>query len=459
MSESKPSLKKLRSTVLSRGFSLSKMTLKAGALTAKENLQKWMNSESAEKIKNQVLIKQAQIVAKELGELKGSIMKVGQQLSVYGEHFLPPEAIEVLKSLQSNSPPVDWSIMEKTLKKELASELYNQLQIETKALASASLGQVYKALWKNQDIAIKIQYPNLAEVIDADLRALKKILGLISFIPRDGNLDNLFVEVKSMLLQELDYRQEAIALDHILRLLKDDSSYVVPRPIQELSTQHVLSMSYEASSRIDSVEVQRLPQEARDHLATKFLELYFRELFEFSFVQTDPHLGNYGVRISQGHFPQLVLYDYGAVKKIPSDFFNAYKKIIMGSIQQDRTTLLDGAMSLGLIKENDPTDLVNRYINLCYMFTEPFWQGDYKSNSCPKGFDSLGRYDYAGSDLPRRIAAAGKEIVFQFKLRTPPKELLFLDRKMGGTFTFLSSLAAKINGRAIFDEIRVRNTL
>jgi predicted unusual protein kinase regulating ubiquinone biosynthesis (AarF/ABC1/UbiB family) len=434
------------------------MTLKAGALSAKENIQKLINSEAADKIKNQVLVKQAQIVAKELGELKGSIMKVGQQLSVYGEHFLPPEAINALKTLQSNSPPVDWSIMEKNLKKEIGFENFQKLKIHHESIASASLGQVYKATWNDKTLAIKIQYPNLNDVIDADLKALKRVLGLLSFIPRDGKLDSVFVEIKSMLLQELDYQKEAEALLHIHQLLKDDPFFVVRTPINELSTKHVLAMSFEDGYRLDSPEVRNLSQDKRNHLAQKFLELYFRELFEFSFVQTDPHLGNYSVRIEDGQLPKLILYDYGAVKKIPSDFFNAYKKIIIGSIQQDRTTLIDGAMSLGLIKENDPSDLVENYIKLCYMFTEPFWKGNFSSPNCPKGFDKNGRYDYASSDLPKRIAAAGKEIIFQFKLRTPPKELLFLDRKMGGTYTLLSALGAKIDGRSVFDQIRNRKT-
>jgi hypothetical protein len=256
-----------------------------------------------------------------------------------------------------------------------------------------------------------------------------------------------------MMLNELDYKLEFESLNHIRQLLKDQIEFIVPRPIEELSSSKVLAMTFEPSYRIDSPQVLNLSQEERNDLAKSYLWLYFKELFDFSFVQTDPHIGNYGVKIYEGESPKLVLYDYGAVKKIPSHFFSAYKKIILGSIQQNRATLLDGALTLGLIKENDSSQLIEKYVQLCFLFTEPFWKGDFNSPTRPLFFDIYGNYNFANSDLPNRIAEAGKSIVLNFKFRTPPKELVFLDRKMGGTFTFLSTLKANINGREIFDKI------
>ena len=459
LSKKKP-LKNLRNTLWSRGIALSKMTLKTGALSAKKNIEILWNSKTAEKLKEKTLIKQIEIVTQELGELKGSIMKAGQQLSVYGQHFLPPEAMAVLKSLQSNSPPVAWEVMQKTLHKELSPTTLKNLDIDPQPIASASLGQVYKAKLKSSqhDVVVKIQYPNLDEVIDSDMRALKKLLGLLNFIPKNGKYDEVFFEVKNMMKQELNYLHEAQSLIKIRQLLGEDSRYITPIAFPNESTQRVLIMSHEPSCRIDSPEVQNLDSEVRNTLASSFLELYFRELFEFSFVQTDPHLGNYGVRIHSPQSVQWVLYDYGAVREILPDFFNAYRKIILGSIYQNRSQLIDGAMSLGLVRERDSQDLVDKYIDLCFMFTEPFWKGDLqKLSPSPEGFDSQGRYNYAYSDLPLRIAEAGKEIVLNFHFRVPPKELVFLDRKMGGTFTLLASLGANINGRKIFDEIFARH--
>ncbi|MCB9026032.1 MAG: AarF/ABC1/UbiB kinase family protein [Bdellovibrionaceae bacterium] len=459
MNKKNKPLKNLKNTLLSRGFALSKMTLKASALSAKKNIALLWNAQP-DNLKENTLIKQIELVTQELGELKGSIMKAGQQLSVYGQHFLPPEALEVLKTLQSNSTPVSWSIMEKTLLSELNEHTLQNLDIEHQPIASASLGQVYRARLKNENInvALKIQYPNLDKVIDADLKALKKLLKLLQFIPKSGKYDELFLEVKDMMKQELNYIHEGNSLMTIYNLLKQDPSYVVPYPYTETSTQKILIMNYEPSFRIDSAEIQNLTQNKRNEIASHFLKLYFRELFEFNFVQTDPHLGNYGVRLSKNQSPSLVLYDYGAVREIPPDFFKSYRKIIIGSITKNRPLLIDGAMTLGLIKDRDPKELVNRYIALCFMFTEPFWSPSENADSIPPThFDELGNYDYRNSDLPQRIANAGKAIVLNFNFRIPPKELVFLDRKMGGTFSFLATLGANINGRKIFDEIFARH--
>lgn len=436
------------------------MTLKTGALSAKKNIELLWNTKTANSIKEKTLIKQIEIVTKEFGELKGSIMKAGQQLSVYGQHFLPQEALEVLKTLQSNSTPVAWSVMERTLLKELDAATIKNLDINNQAIASASLGQVYRATLKkeNKSVVIKIQYPNLDEVIDADLKALKKLLALLKFIPKSGKYDELFLEVKNMMIQELNYLHEAKSLMTIKDLLKEDTNYIVPYAYTELSTQKILIMSFEPSFRIDSFEVQNLDQKSRNEIAIKYLKLYFRELFEFNFVQTDPHLGNYGVSLNESRPPSLVLYDYGAVREIPPEFLKAYRKTVIGSITRNRPLLIYGAMSLGLIKEHDPEELVDRYVDLCFMFTEPFWSPSENIYAkAPICFDEQGNYNYNKSDLPQRIAEAGKAIVLKFNFRVPPKELVFLDRKMGGTFSFLAALGAKINGRKVFDEIFARH--
>ncbi len=457
MSKKNKPLTNLKNTVLSRGFALTKMTVKAGAISATSSVKKIINSKAAENIKERVLLQQADIITTELGKLKGTVMKAGQQLSVYGEHFFPPEVIEILKKLQADSPSVAWEVMEKTLKEQLSSETRAHLQIDPSPAASASLGQVYRASYKSNNIAIKIQYPKLDSVIDADLKAMKKILKLLSFLPKNDNYDQIFDEIKTMMQQELNYTQELVSLQAMFNILDGNKNFVVPKPIAEISTTKILSMSFEPSFRLDSLEVQNLSQEDRNFIAKNFLELYFRELFEFKFVQTDPHLGNYGVRINESGRHQLVLYDYGAVKEIPNDFFNAYKNIIIGSLKQDRSTLLDGAMTLNLIKDGDPEELVNQYIKLCFMITEPFWQGDFSSPKCPTNFDVHGNYNFVESDLPKRIATAAKNIILGFNFRTPPKELIFLDRKMGGTFTVLSTLKANIRGRDIFDNIFTRH--
>jgi predicted unusual protein kinase regulating ubiquinone biosynthesis (AarF/ABC1/UbiB family) len=204
----KPPLKKIRESALSRGWALARVSVAVGAKAAGHAVGSVFSSEEskAESLK-ELLKSQMTLLAKELGQLKGSVMKVGQMLSMYGEHFLPPEANAVLKSLQSQSPPMDWSTIEKSLKKNLGEEVLAELEIDHEPLASASLGQVHKAKQRldGRELAIKIQYPGVDQAIEGDLKALKSILSVSKLIPRGPALDDMFKEVRQMLHQEVDY--------------------------------------------------------------------------------------------------------------------------------------------------------------------------------------------------------------------------------------------------------------
>ena len=215
--DKKKSLKSIKSKLISRGFALSKMSLKVGAIAANEALSRVGGNAN----KDYFLGKQIAVIAEELGQLKGSLMKAGQLLSTYGEHFLPPEANEVLKSLQSDSPPLAWPEIQKRLEVELGKEKLSLLEIEEEAYASASLGQVHRALIKEsqQEIVLKIQYPGVDKAIDSDLKALKRILRMVDILPREGNYEGVFEEVRQMLHQEVDYSKEAA-------FLKEVKSYV-----------------------------------------------------------------------------------------------------------------------------------------------------------------------------------------------------------------------------------------
>ena len=439
---------------------MSKLTLKSGAMAAGESLGQWLKERGVDQ-KNAYVVKQVKLLTEELGVLKGSLMKAGQLLSTYGEHFLPPEAIEFLKTLQSQSPSVEWGHMKQHLAKELSQDLLAELEIDPEPLAAASLGQVHRAKIKNTDetIVLKIQYPNLQRVVDSDIKALRRLLRVMNFLPKNGNYDNVFVEVKNMLTQELDYKKEADHLDMIGQILQKDSRFVVPKVYRSYSTQRVLAMSFEQGLSIDDPQVKKWPLERRNNIGRSFLELYFMELFDFGFMQTDPHLGNYRVRPKEKKGDQLVLFNYGAVRQVPLKFLNDYYKIVLGSYDHNVDLILEGALDLKMIEKGDPKKLVDRYLELCLLITEPFTPHDKDlpplelSPPLPEGLiDERGNYDWGKSDLPKRVVAVGKDIILSFRLRTPPCELIFLDRKLGGTFSFLSVLKCNLNGRALLDK-------
>lgn len=442
-------LTKIKSSIFSRSFSLAKLTVQAGASIAQHGVTTALKNKEQKQENWKTLLKgQAAALSNELGELKGSLMKAGQMLSMYGEHFLPPEANEVLKSLQSDSPPLSWEAIEPTLRKYLSAELLAELEIEKTALASASMGQVHRARIKasGETVVLKIQYPGVDKAIDSDLKALRTLLGTLKLLPKDLDMGPIFEEVRFMLTQETDYEQEARFTEEFHKRLAGDSRFVVPRVYARYSGPRILCTSFERGLRTDDSLIQSLTQERRNKLALNFLDLYFKEIFEWGLVQTDPHSGNYRVRIDpQGH-DQLVLLDFGATRSYSPEFLLSYRRMIKGALFNDKNLFFDSATQLKFVADGDPEELRRLFEEFCLESVEPFIEHTDPRNSNQQ-IDAQGQYDWKNTDLPNRLTKKVFQMVRKFSWRTPPREILFLDRKTGGVFIFLSVLKAKIRGR------------
>lgn len=433
-------LAKIKESAFSRGLALARVSMSAGARVAGHAIGGVFASEAdkPERFKA-MLMDQVGLLTREMGQLKGSVMKVGQMLSMYGEHFLPPEVNSVFKSLQSQSPPLAWPQIERVLKRQLTPEQLANIEIDPEPLASASLGQVHLARLKadGRKIALKIQYPGVDQAIEGDIKALRSLLALSKLIPRGPAFEELFKEVRQMLHQEVDYARELELTHEFAQALKHDDRYIVPLVFAEFSGSRVIATSFEPGVAVDGPEVRALSQERRNHIARAMLELYFIELFQLGMMQTDPHFGNYRVRLGENGAPdRLVLLDFGAVRKFPRSFLNPYYKMVGGAFRRDRAELLEGARAMGFIQDDDLLALLNHFVDLCMMIAEPFHTTD---------------YDWAKSDLPRRVTAQGARMAMSFKLRAPPREVVFLDRKMGGIFIILSVLGARFDAAASFE--------
>ncbi|PWU22122.1 MAG: ABC transporter [Bdellovibrio sp.] len=442
-------LNKIKSTVLMRGLSLAKMTINTSAQLASHGVSSLFSSADKKQESWKELLKgQARILSNELGELKGSLMKAGQMLSMYGEHFLPAEANEMLKSLQAESPALEWPAIEKELKKNLSAEKLAELEIDHEPVGSASLGQVHRARIKQTDewLALKIQYPGVKKAIDSDLKALKSIFGLLKLLPRGNMADHLFAEVRDMLMQETDYQLEAEETETYRKRLQDDPRFVVPRVYREYCGRQVLATSYEKGHRPDEPLILNLSQERRNRLSLAFLDLYFRELFDWGIVQTDPHLGNYRVRLSPSGQDQLVLLDFGAVRKYPKEFLDPYYRMVSAAYFNNTEELNSAALELRFLTENDSPALRQLFEDFCLMTVEPFLSFDDPRNHVGQ-IQPDGSYDWGSSDLPQRLTKKVFQMIQRFELRPPPREILFLDRKTGGVFVFLKVLGAHINAR------------
>ena len=281
-------------------------------------------------------------------------------------------------------------------------------------------------------------------------KALKTLFSIAKIVPRSPKLDQLFEEVRTMLHQEVDYEGELMHMQEFRKALLEDSRFIIAKPVPEFCTKRVLTMMLEEGHKVDSAEVRALSQDRRNSIASAALELYFRELFKLKMMQTDPHFGNYRIRTGD-RSDQLILFDFGAVRKFNDQFLGPYSDLIRGALYRDKALLIRAAGKLGFILPEDPVTLHDHFFDLCSLIMEPFSRPDTPgvSHEC---FDSDGNYIWAKGDLPKRVAKKAGDIVFSYKPHSPPPECVFLDRKMGGMFVFMSVLDARIKARSILEK-------
>lgn len=436
-------MKKIKDGLFSRSLEIAKISvnlgMQAASHAASELLKTKSSPEDTEHRFRQLLESQMKVIAQGLGELKGSAMKVGQLLSMMGEHFLPPEANRILKSLQMDSPPLAWESIEKVLRSELGPNRFEELEICHQAFAAASLGQVHLARRKKDglEIALKVQYPGVARAIDGDLAALRFALHSTRLLPAGAQYDALLEEVREMLHQEVDYRQEKSQTEFFAQAFAEDPRYLVVQAIPEFSTERVLATQFIQAHRLDAPEVLGLSLERRNEIGKAFLDLYIRELFDLMVVQTDPHLGNFKIQLrkEEGR-DRVVLLDFGATRRVSDDFLNSYYELITGALLRDRDAIIRGGHRLRFLQTGDTQQQESAFVDFCELMAEPL-QG--------------GTYDFGATDLPKRLHPLGKKLAFALRLRPPPREVIFIDRKMAGIFVALKVLKCEFDPRPLVE--------
>lgn len=451
----RPHLHKLKTRPFDRNLAMAKLGIMAGTqIAGHELLNLFRSAESRTAKDRSFYTRQAQFLARELGQLKGSIMKVGQMLSLYGQYFMPEEAVDVLRGLQDDTPHVDWKIMRPALVRHLGRARLTELDIDPEPLAAASLGQVHIAYRKSdrRKLCLKIQYPGLTDAIDSDIRTLSRLVTAARLAPRNINLTPIMDEVRDMLHHEVDYPAELNTTAWYRRKLADDARYVVPEVFPEYSTDQVLATSYEAGEHVQADAVQNLSQARRNRLGQAALELFFREFFQWGRVQTDPHFGNYRIRIDpQGVNDQIVLLDFGATRQFKPEFLRAYRRVIQGAYDRDVAEVFDGGLQIGLLRESFPPDLRKAFAEVCFLIIEPF--AAVTGNSPPPELlTQEGAYRWGESDLPTRVTGNIGKASLSRHFRVPPREIVFLHRRLGGLFVLLAVLGTELKGRELLGD-------
>jgi predicted unusual protein kinase regulating ubiquinone biosynthesis (AarF/ABC1/UbiB family) len=262
-----------------------------------------------------------------LGRLRGPVVKVAQLLATV-PGALPSEYVAELAMLQSQAPPMGWTFVKRRMQSELGPDWQSRFaSFERTAAAAASLGQVHRATSHDgRELACKLQYPDMASAVEADLRGLDIALRVFQQYQRALIMGNVRIELRERLLEELDYALEARHMALYLDMLKDEPRIAVPEPVPELSTPRLLTMTWLDGRPV--LEAGDLGTEQRAELAITTFRAWYVPFFDYGVIHGDPHLGNYSVRPDGG----LNLLDFGCVRIFPPhlvqgviDLYNAVR--------------------------------------------------------------------------------------------------------------------------------------
>lgn len=419
-------IKKVKNGFFERNLSLAKLAFKTGRTLMKstETLLKDQISETVATHSENIL--------HEFSMMKGSVLKLGQTLSMFLGDYLPPQIKTMLSSMEQNTYFLEWE----TIKKQIPVKWFEELTIEEEPFAAASIGQVHLATHKKtkEKYAVKIQYPGVKKAIDRDIFTLKLLIASTKIIPKNINLDPIYKEVKFMMEQEMDYKKELTHHDFFSEALAQTDLAKVIEPIHEFCNDRVLTTRYTKGYSARSEEIQNLSQEKRNELGEKFLHILYHEIFIWNRMQTDGHLGNYLVELKPK--PKWILLDFGATKVIKGKLLKQYKNLVKSCYTQNRELFFKTFETLGEF-ENFHTLDKDLYWGYIEIMNEPFVH------------DS---YDFGKSDISERALAYLPKLFQGVPEGSMPAETLFIDRKIANVFFVLKTLRCNINVKKIIDE-------
>ncbi|KAA8735353.1 AarF/ABC1/UbiB kinase family protein [Acinetobacter qingfengensis] len=450
MSDQNDKLDQLKTSAFDRRFSIAKASLLAGTRWAAANATSLFSSDAEkEKKRKKAMIEQANYLVSEIGKLKGSVVKIGQMMALYGEHFLPEEVTQALNTLNDNTVALSWPIIEQHLKQQLGEKFF-ALDIEQEPLGTASLAQVHKARRKSDglELVLKIQYPGVAEAIDSDMRLFRSMLRLTNIVPQTREFDEWYEEVRSMMHREVNYRMEAATTKRFYTRLATDNRYIVPQIIDELCTDQILCMTFEQGVPVNSPTLLSLPQHRRNLLGEASLEISIREIFEWGEMQTDPNFGNYLIRLGNGHDrkDQIVLLDFGAIRQFDAHLLHVARNLIIAGYHHDKTEMIANMTGYPFF-DNIPASVKPDLAQVFLIATEAFSTPE-NNPEMPEGLmDEQYRYHWKKSQLHNRVIQQASRSMASRYFSVPPKEFMFISRKFIGAYTFMTVIDAKTNIR------------
>ncbi len=372
-----------------------------------------------------------------LGGLKGPMMKVAQFLTTIPD-ALPAEYARELSQLQANAPSMGAAFVRRRMQGELGPNWQsNFTSFNQEAAAAASLGQVHRATLKSgEEVACKLQYPDMASTMEADLRQLRLAMSVYKRMDESIQTDDIYTELAERLREELDYTREAAQMRLYGTMLADQPMVHVPVPVEGLCTKRLVTMSWLEGRALMSRMDENPPQEECNTIADSLFRAWYVPLYRYGVIHGDPHLGNYQVRPDGS----VNLLDYGAIRVFPAHFIRAVIDLFEAVRDDDREKCHHAYEQWGFTDLSDEKmDILNLWAKFLY---EPLLDDRVRKIS-----------DLDDPQYGRTVAEkvhAGLKRVGGVK---PPREFVLMDRSAIGLGSVFFRLKAELNWSRLFHEL------
>jgi predicted unusual protein kinase regulating ubiquinone biosynthesis (AarF/ABC1/UbiB family) len=377
-----------------------------------------------------------------LGGIKGPLMKVAQLIATIPD-ALPDEYVRELVTLQANAPAMGWPFVRRRMEGELGPGWQSRFKsFEREAVRAASLGQVHRAVaLDGTPLACKLQYPDMGSAVEADLRQLRLAMGLYERYDKTVSTGDIHAEIADRLREELDYEREAANMRLYGEILRDEPGVAVPRPIAELSTRRLLTMTWLDGSPILEI-AENAPIELRNELALRMFRLWYVPFYHYGVIHGDPHLGNYTVAPDR----TVNLLDFGCIRIFPARFVKGVIDLYHALERDDRELAAEAYRLWGFGElSHELIDVLNRWARFVYGplldNRDRMIQERAKPSTAEGRTDGQRLVDDVHRDL-RRLGGIA-----------PPRAFVFMDRAAVGLGSVFLHLQARVNWHRLFHEL------
>ena len=367
-------------------------------------------------------------LADRLSEMRGAAMKIGQLLSMEAGDILPDPLPDILSRLRDQAHTMPLGQVANVLDDAWGGDWKRTFRrFNFTPIAAASIGQVHEAETKDgRRLAIKIQYPGIAQSIDSDLNNVMALFRMFRLLPASLDIDPLLGVAKRQLHAEADYLAEAEHLRSYASNLGTQSGLRVPAVADDLTSQTVLAMEYVDGEPIETLA--SAPRETRERVAVRVTELALRELFDWRLMQTDPNFANFRYRAEQD---EVVLLDFGATRRFDPELVEAFRVLIEASLGGDESEVERAVMGVGYLGPEDAIAYRRAVVDMVAFASEPA--------------KFPGAYDFGAADLSERLSQHVMNMhTLQNFGRLPPPDMLYIHRKLGGLYLLLKRLNARV---------------